>query len=160
MLLATSFFQGWHDLLFIYEPCYRLNPVTVGGARVSGTDLSVCSTLTVHILDDVINPATLPNGAVGGTRGSSGQSTVSSFSGQARAPSSSLSQSSFSSRARTQSSSNLFPTLPLPEGAKRRELTSRRRQAGGQGPSGLGTRRQSRGQNGKFGQKGLLGLLG
>ena len=40
----------------------RLNPVTtVGGARVSRTDLSVCR-LTVHTLDGVIDPANLPDG--------------------------------------------------------------------------------------------------
>ena len=40
----------------------RLNPVTVGGARVARTNLPVCR-LTVHTLDDVINPANLPDGA-------------------------------------------------------------------------------------------------
>ena len=40
----------------------RLKPaVTVGGARVAMTDLELLN-LTVHTLDDVIDPAGLPDG--------------------------------------------------------------------------------------------------
>ena len=39
----------------------RLNPVTVGGARVSRTDLRVLG-VAFHTLHDVINPALLPDG--------------------------------------------------------------------------------------------------
>ena len=35
--------------------------MTVGGARVAMTNLELLN-LTVHTLDDVINPATLPDG--------------------------------------------------------------------------------------------------
>ena len=59
------FFRGRCNLLFIYEPCSRLKPaVTVGGARVAKTDLELLN-LVVHTLDDVIDPASLPDGDSG-----------------------------------------------------------------------------------------------